>query len=66
MEIVNLPRAIDPETGLPEVVGNGRVAVIKPGEMVVSRVVELPEPYTDDGKPDMLSKLVATGRLHNN
>ena len=27
-EIINYPLAIDPETGEPEVIGNGRIAII--------------------------------------
>jgi hypothetical protein len=66
MELPALPFVIDPETGLPEKVGNGRVAIMKRGEPVVARLVELPEPLLKDGEPDVLSNIVATGELHNN
>ena len=65
LEKPNLPQVIDPETGLAELVGNGRVAVIKKGAAAVSRLVELPENRTSTEEPDVLEELVASGRLRN-
>ena len=74
LKIVDLPEppyAINPETGLAETIGRGRVAVMgldSTGKPAVASLVELAEPYTNkaDTGPDTLSELVATGKLHNN
>lgn len=51
----NPPVVENPETGMPEIIGQGRIAVL--GKQGVERLVTLPE--TDD----LIDKLVADGEL---
>ncbi len=62
------PYAIDPETGMPEKIGKGRIVVMKRGEAAIEELVQLGEPYRDpvSGQSDELDNVVAADKLQYN
>lgn len=68
MDNIRFPVAIDPETGMPERIGDGRIAVMKRGEAAIEQLVQLSEPYRDpvSGESDELDNIVASDKLQYN
>lgn len=60
------PVVVDPETGEKELVGNGRVAFIRPGQHAVSTLVQLEQGESINPKPDTLDTIITSGDLPDN